>query len=363
MTVKSAKQRPPSPPRGGGGPPHHYPVTDSLTRIQKNAKHPETFSPQYISLSHDHYEAMVRGMKLPYRAIESTSAVGPFFWSSFNRDDNDPHLLIVFRKSDVRKKGRTRGWELMLSYSFRTRITSGFIKGTPSSDVEMGLQHLVACASHVIHPMLLPIILLSLEIGGKDEVRQRETRDWTRRLENAISMRDEIDHSESPYIKDGVIDLDAINRDLVECHSQVLWKRPRAYREVIREIETGMDRFAETEVEWNWRNRTKSNTSRTLCDREGESSTDDDEDAERKSVGSNEGFEKRRVNGMRLRNHIKFSKDNLDPETRSIHQSMQGRLEFYTCKLMGLENYAHTTLERLNIQREVVSLPLPCPCP
>jgi len=31
-------------------------------------------------------------MRLPFRAIEGTSVVGPFFWSSLDQDDDDPHL-------------------------------------------------------------------------------------------------------------------------------------------------------------------------------------------------------------------------------------------------------------------------------
>ena len=35
---------------------------------------------------------MVETMHLPYRGIESTSAVGPFFWAAFDQDEENPHL-------------------------------------------------------------------------------------------------------------------------------------------------------------------------------------------------------------------------------------------------------------------------------
>jgi hypothetical protein len=62
--------------------------------IQKEAKHPETFAPQVVSLDPEHYESMVRALRLPTRAIEGTSVVGPFFWSSFSNEpgSNDPRL-------------------------------------------------------------------------------------------------------------------------------------------------------------------------------------------------------------------------------------------------------------------------------
>lgn len=198
---------------------------------------------------------------------------------------------IIFRKSDVRKKGKTRGWEIMLSHSFNTAITTGFVKGTESSDISEAISHLVSCRNEVCHPMLLPIIVLSHDLSPKVDIRQRDARDWLRRLENAITMRQEIDEKEE-YTN---FDVDWINRDLVECHSQVLWKRPQAYQEIIKEMKLGMEKFK----------------SRVLITK----------------------------NTKAL---------------KALHSSMGSRLEFYRMKLTGQEHYIHTTLERLHIQRQAV---------
>ena len=64
--------------------------------LQQNAKQPETFAPNYISLKPEMYVAMVETFHLPYRAIESTSAVGPFFWAAFDQDEETPHLRKSF---------------------------------------------------------------------------------------------------------------------------------------------------------------------------------------------------------------------------------------------------------------------------
>jgi len=264
--------------------------------LQLNAQHNETFSPRYMSLSHQQYEEMVRALALPFRAIEGTSVVGPFFWAAFDQDDDDPHLQIVFRKSDVRKKGKTRGWELMLSHSFRTGITSGFAKGTPSSDMVESIKHLKACAQQVMHPMLLPIIILSHDLSPANDQKQRDARDWLRLLEHAVSMRNEVLPEESRYIKESMVDLDQINRDLVECHSQVLWKRPQAYQEILLTINRTMASF--------WKKASQD-----------------------PKYGGKGG------------------------EVDKLHRSMLARLQFYRAKLKGIENYAHTTLERLSIQR------------
>jgi hypothetical protein len=209
---------------------------------------------------------------------------------------HSPTQEIIFRKSDVRKKGKTRGWELMLSHSFRTGITTGYAKGTESSDMVESVKHLMACARQVMHPLLLPIIILSHDLSTKNDQKQREARDWLRRLEHAVSMRNDIVETEG-YVKQDYMDLDQINRDLVECHSQVLWKRPQAYQEIIDGINTAMKRF------WDMAERDPA------------------------SYGGRGG------------------------EVDRLHRSMLGRLEFYSAKLKGTENYAHTTLERLTIQR------------
>lgn len=192
----------------------------------------------------------------------------------------------------MRKKGKTRGWEIMLSHSFKDSITTGYVKGTPSSDIEESIRHLRACANQVAHPLLLPIIILSHDLSSKTDQKQRDARDWLRRLENAVTMRNEIDEREQYFD----FDLDAINRDLVECHSQVLWKRPQAYQEIIKEMKEAMAKF-------------------------------------RRGAGPQTDAR----------------------EILSLHQSMESRLDFYRIKLLGVENYAHTTLERLNIQRQAVS--------
>jgi hypothetical protein len=264
---------------------------------------------------------MVRTLRLPFRAIESTSVVGPFFWSSYDQDDADPHLQIIFRKSDVRKKGKTRGWELMLSHSFRTGITTGYAKGTESSDMVESVKHLKACAAQVMHPLLLPVIILSHDLSTKVDQKQRDARDWLRRLEHAVSMRNEIVEAEG-YVKQDYMDLDQINRDLVECHSQVLWKRPQAYQEIIEGINTAMCRF------WD----------RAFC-----SQWQQQQHQEASGSGSGQPPPPPTV--------VIASYGGPGGEVDRLHRSMLGRLEFYSAKLKGTENYAHTTLERLTIQR------------
>lgn len=50
--------------------------------------------PKVISLSKERYMSMIRTLKLPYRGIETSSVVGPFFWCAYDQDDDDPHLRM-----------------------------------------------------------------------------------------------------------------------------------------------------------------------------------------------------------------------------------------------------------------------------
>lgn len=301
--------------------------------------------PKVLSLPKDAYEQMVRVLRLPFRGIETTSVVGPFFWTSYDHDDADPHLRtcratlqahatttetrppadslppppttdILHRKSDVRKKGRTRGWEMMLSHRFATGVTSGFVKGTPSSDVVGALKHVRACAAQVGHPLLLPTIILAHDLSPANDQKQRDARDWLRHLEQAVSMRDEVE-VEAQYFQNGRLEVDGLNRDLVECHSNVLWKRPQAYMALTLEMEKAMAMFKDMH---------EATAARTA--REGE-----------------QGGEEAAV-----------ARERQKRELDRLHRSMLARMDFYKVKLTGLENYIHTTLQRLKVQREAVSL-------
>jgi hypothetical protein len=144
--------------------------------------------------------------------------------------------------------------------------------------------------------MLLPTIIFSHDISFKTDIKQRDARDWLRRLEHAVSMRSEIEEKEG-YVKEGVVDLDAVNRDLVECHSQVLWKRPKAYLQILAGIEKAMEKF----------------------------------------YG--------RLPGPRR-----------EEAMRKLQASMLARMDFYRNKLQGIDSYAYTTLQRLDIQRSAVRI-------
>ncbi|EGX97118.1 hypothetical protein CCM_01777 [Cordyceps militaris CM01] len=283
--------------------------------VQTEAKDKDTFMPKVLSLPKDVYEQMVRVLRLPFRGIETTSVVGPFFWTSYDHDDADPHLHILHRKSDVRKKGRTRGWEMMLSHRFSTGVTSGFVKGTPSSDIVAALRHLRACAAQAGHPLLLPTIILAHDLAPANDQKQRDARDWLRRLEHAVSLRDEVE-AEEQYFQNGRLEVDGLNRDLVECHSNVLWKRPQAYMALTLEMEKAMGLF-----------KNMYEARRRMA-------------AEDEAGAGAEAARKARETQRR--------------ELDKLHRSMLARMDFYKVKLTGLENYIHTTLQRLKVQREAL---------
>lgn len=49
-------------------------------RLQTKAKDEAAFSKKVLSLDAESYRSLVTDFRLPFRCLESTSAVGPFFW-------------------------------------------------------------------------------------------------------------------------------------------------------------------------------------------------------------------------------------------------------------------------------------------
>ena len=254
-------------------------------------------------------------MRLPTQAIDGTGVVGPFFWWAYVEDPNDDNnahlrkiadatqliiLLIgvwslefVFRKSDVQWKGTSRGWEMVLSYSFLTRITSGYIRGTTLSGIKEAIEFLGKCAQPTYHPLLLPLFLLILDLSSKNEKDQRNIRSRLREFESAVTKRYKTAPAKG-YAETG-IGLDSFNRELADLQCQAMWKRPQAWRNAVQRMNAAMACFWEK---------------------------------------------------LPFKNQVH--------ELRDQQRTMLQRLDFIMVRLEGLESYAQVSLERLNIQREVV---------
>lgn len=201
---------------------------------------------------------------------------------------------MVFRKSDVRWQGRSRGWEMMLSYCFRTKMTFGYVKATDGASPEKVLSSLKACAQPASHPFLLPLLVLNQELSSSNEKTQRECRDTLRQLETVLSKRYPMQPAVG-YSPMTEVELDKINRQLAECQCQVLWKRPQAWKNAITRVDGAAKAF--------WRH---------------------------------------------------LPEENKTPDLEEMHLSILDRLDYLSIKLENLESYIYTTLERLNLQRHVV---------
>jgi len=177
-------------------------------------------------------------------------------------------------------------------------MTTGFVKGTSTAQIPQAIDHLksFAAADQHIHPLLLPVILLSHGLGSERDKQLRDARDRVRQLEQSISQRRDDAHASN--VKETMSDIEATNRALVECHAQVLRKRPQDWLEIISGIESAMD-------------------------------------------------------VVRERTRLELWTPRMD----ATHKGIAGRLDFYKIKLKAVEGYAHTTIERLNIQRNAVGAP------
>lgn len=186
---------------------------------------------------------------------------------------------------------------MALSYSFPTRITSGYTRGavTPKNpEFKDTIDILPKCAKPACHPLLLPFLMLTREMSSKLEIDQRKIREDLRSFESAVSNRYEM----APGLgyASTSMSIDSINRTLADYQCKVMWKSPQAWLKAVRRMKEAVEFF--------W---------------------------EKLPVGEK---------GLEL---------------QSQHTYIIRRLEFTTVRLEGLESYGQVTLERLNIQREVMN--------
>jgi hypothetical protein len=51
-------------------------------------------------------------------------------------------------------------------------------------------------------------------------------------------------------VKDGVMDVERINRDLAECYAQTLWMKPEAYLKIIESLELTAKEFHQMSLDF-----------------------------------------------------------------------------------------------------------------
>jgi len=206
---------------------------------------------------------------------------------------------MICRKADVKEKGATRGWELLSSYNIDTGVTKAFCKGTSKSYIVDCVKHLKASSTQIRHPILFSIIIFSHYHSARIEIRQRDARERLRKVERALSFTQNgsVGGIWDSYVDEhGLIDFDRINRELTECHCQVLKKSPFAYLRVLDGFDEAMTLLAKThESDTRW--------AYLLHD---------------------------------------------------THSKLSSRIDFYRKKLRGQEYYQSITLQRLEVQRSAV---------
>jgi hypothetical protein len=153
-------------------------------------------------------------MNLPLSWIETSSCVGPVFWSGTTWRDGAQYLQIIYRKSDVRKADvrKSRNWELALSHQMGTGITRGFFKGTEKSDLAKCIACLKSCPDQIDHPLFLPILIFSYDM--EVEKRHRDNREKVRVLEKEVAEASQR-YNDRDITKADSVDLARMNNELV----------------------------------------------------------------------------------------------------------------------------------------------------
>ncbi len=208
--------------------------------------------------------------------------------------DFDLLSAIIHRKVDSDLKTIPQGFELLMSHTFHKNSSAviGFYKATENTNIATNIMHIRRSVKETAHPMLLPIILLSSNIGPNQETYQKQTRAKLHTVEDAL-----LAHlaSNSP----STISIERINVELMKCHSSV-WKSPGAAHKVIDGMESilGAIRVKQYRIEQS--NHLQS-TGATFLDK--------------------------------------------------VNDEYAQRVDFIRERLRGLESYCHTTLSKIDVQR------------
>jgi hypothetical protein len=143
-----------------------------------------------------------------------------------------------------------------------------------------------------MHPMVLPVIFLSLKIEGRSEVSQQEAQNQIRLIEVRLRNIHPINHA-SISENEGITP-EAVNADLSACHKRV-WKRPETYLEVIDEFQRALQMAIVPSVYYNE-----------------------------------------------------------TPQMFSINLNLQSRIELLRQRMRGIQSSAYTTLDMIDMRRSVL---------
>lgn len=137
--------------------------------------------------------------------------------------------------------GKTRGWELILSHDIENNTTTGFCKGTSASKMEDVLDSLKQCADNTYHPLLIPLLVFEMKFMAGSELRQRTARARVRSIENQLWQEFEQTADNRRHLAG--LHAELLRRDIVECHSQVLWKAPRDYIRILQSFRACLEKM------------------------------------------------------------------------------------------------------------------------
>ncbi|KAF7897084.1 hypothetical protein EAF00_005312 [Botryotinia globosa] len=177
--------------------------------LQGNAIHPNTFEPKFLSLPDGFHKKIVSAMHLPHSWIETLSAVGLFYWSGYEHNDNG---LYLREWSNVENASDARSWELVLSYSLKTGITNAFFKGTPRAD-----------------SFLVTLISEKMKVADTIESESKSCKKYVADASHRYADPD--------FTKLDNVNFFQLNSDLVDCHDNVSWKRLEGHATVVQEMQ------------------------------------------------------------------------------------------------------------------------------
>ncbi|KAI0554384.1 hypothetical protein F4679DRAFT_579411 [Xylaria curta] len=201
----------------------------------ENVGGPQAFSQNVTTLRSGTYKLLVQEMKLPLIVVEASATAGPFFWWTHNDQSEDPYLRksipahFIFRNSQDRRQKSSQGWEIILSNSVNTRITSGYVRWTADASIQQPFEQLMSFSKPTAHPLMLPLLVLQHNLGAQNDQYYRNSRDQVRKIES-----DTMQPNEARELKD-------LFREAIECQIRVLDNGPQVWLHIASKVTQAMN--------------------------------------------------------------------------------------------------------------------------
>ncbi|CAG9984088.1 unnamed protein product [Clonostachys byssicola] len=211
--------------------------------IQTGVVQLDTPTSRAISLPKQLYREMFNAFHLNKRSVDAGSTSGSSFWAVEDGADGDSYLALNHRQSFDGDNGEAHVCEMILSYSFQTRLTCGYLRGSPKSNLAEVVAQMRALPQQMLHPISLPVLLASYQLTAHKTQSCYDARARLEQLEYNVAQCQEAKSGSEVMVFAIPCDTDALVREMAECYRDTTSNSTKDYGAVLEGIEEALDTF------------------------------------------------------------------------------------------------------------------------